>query len=264
MKKTVRWSLGVMVAMAGLAGCPACLAQRETELAGTAMCQAGYAGDTNAILAMLAKGTAVDAHTYSGATALMAAVKDRRMKVAALLLERGARLDQTDSFGDTPLRMLLRMDDFDYKAEFLDLLIAKGAVKDVFALTMANDVAALTKMLDADPTLVKARDSVRNTPLHIAVENLSVEAAKLLLERGADPNTRGKFGYLPIYHTVCFAPLHGAQCGIAAHNLFVYREVTPLPPASVGLDLREKKERRYSGKNHETEISCFGRTIFVA
>ena len=57
-----------------------------------------------------------------------------------------------------------------------------------FDACRAGDVAALHKLLESDPTLVRVRGPGEITGLHAAVHH--VDATRLLLERGADPNAR--------------------------------------------------------------------------
>jgi len=51
-----------------------------------------------------------------------------------------------------------------------------------------NDAAAVRKLLEEDPSLVKARDYDSRTPLHVASLHGWVEVGNCLLEFGADIN----------------------------------------------------------------------------
>ena len=59
-----------------------------------------------------------------------------------------------------------------------------------FAACRAGDVATLRVLLEQEPTLARERDGEGSTGLHAAVAH--VDAVRLLLERGADPNARDR------------------------------------------------------------------------
>lgn len=54
---------------------------------------------------------------------------------------------------------------------------------------IANDLAAVNKMLDANKDLVNRRDDIGRGPLHVAVSESRIEIVELLLSRGAMVNT---------------------------------------------------------------------------
>lgn len=65
-----------------------------------------------------------------------------------------------------------------------------------------NDAAAVRKLLEEDPSLVKARDYDNRTPLHVASLHGWVDVARCLLEYGADVNAQDRwkntvFSFLP-------------------------------------------------------------------
>jgi ankyrin repeat protein len=72
-----------------------------------------------------------------------------------------------------------------------------------------GDCAAMAKLLDAYPGLLEARDKDGSTPLHCACWKGNLDAARLLLERGAQVEalrTGGHYGTTPL-HAAC----HGDQ-----------------------------------------------------
>lgn len=59
-------------------------------------------------------------------------------------------------------------------------------------------VEALRALLDADPELVNAHGGQNEGPLHAACRAFALEAAWLLLERGAHINSRSNYGETPL------------------------------------------------------------------
>ncbi|XP_014237831.1 ankyrin-3-like [Trichogramma pretiosum] len=105
-------------------------------------------------------------------------------KVAESLLRNGADPNSTDRYGSTPLHIICQ-NDFD--ADFIELFF---------------------KINDEKRRLVRlnSRDKFNDTPLHLTLRfanQYSVEkVAKLLLERGADPNVANVDGLTPL-HVIC-------------------------------------------------------------
>ena len=61
-----------------------------------------------------------------------------------------------------------------------------------------DDDARATAMLDAEPSLIHARNNDGWAPLHIAAGVRNPELVRYFLERGADPNGLGKEGRMPL------------------------------------------------------------------
>lgn len=92
-----------------------------------------------------------------------------KLSVAQRKLERGANVNETDSFfGETPLHRAAKVGD----ATMIQLLLDHGA-----------DVSAQTQYGD--------------TPLHFAITGRNPEVIKLLLTHGANPSAKDVFGRTP-------------------------------------------------------------------
>uniref|UniRef100_K7K1Y0 Protein kinase domain-containing protein n=1 Tax=Glycine max TaxID=3847 RepID=K7K1Y0_SOYBN len=61
-----------------------------------------------------------------------------------------------------------------------------------------DDAAAVRKLLEEDPSLVKARDYDSRTPLHVASLHGWVEVANCLIEFGADVNAQDRWKNTPL------------------------------------------------------------------
>ncbi|KAL1327769.1 hypothetical protein HN51_037770 [Arachis hypogaea] len=61
-----------------------------------------------------------------------------------------------------------------------------------------NDAAAVRKLLQEDPSLVKARDYDNRTPLHVAALHGWLDVANCLIEYGADVNAQDRWKNTPL------------------------------------------------------------------
>jgi ankyrin repeat protein len=66
----------------------------------------------------------------------------------------------------------------------------------------ASDLAAVQRLLRDHPNCLHERDSVNNTPLHVAVYQENPEIVDLLLATGADVNAKGTNGDTPLHVAV--------------------------------------------------------------
>jgi hypothetical protein len=113
------------------------------------------------------------------------------------------------------LEMYSRSDDV---PDCLRLLLERGAVLDDPRIlpVLLNDADGLSAALEADPSLIGHRTSMISTftpligasLLHVAAEYGNLDAARVLVKRGADLEARasvdkhGLNGHTPIFHTV--------------------------------------------------------------
>jgi hypothetical protein len=61
-----------------------------------------------------------------------------------------------------------------------------------------QDRPAAARMIEADPSVLKARNGLGETALQFLVVEDRLEAVRFLAERGADVNTRNRFGATPL------------------------------------------------------------------
>ena len=126
-------------------------------------------------------------------------------EVVRLLVDAGADLSARDKYGSTPLRSAAHGGRRRRPAARCLLALAGGA--DVFIATALGDIDRLRRLLAADPSLVRATDPSENgatargaTPLHVAASVGEADAARLLLDLGADPNARSSAGHAPLHY----------------------------------------------------------------
>lgn len=70
--------------------------------------------------------------------------------------------------------------------------------EEIMAAARGGDVAQVRRLLDADVTLLNARDAEARTPLHHAASGGSAAVVGLLLEEGAEVSARDKWGVTPL------------------------------------------------------------------
>ena len=134
---------------------------------------------------LLDLGTPVEVEDAKKQRPLHVAAASDAVRVAELLIERGAELDPYElNYGNTPL-------DFAVYHEYprmIDLL--RRHSRNVWNLTFIGDVDRLRDVIASEPSLAKV--SSQTTPLFWLPEDehKALEIAKLFLEHGADPNFR--------------------------------------------------------------------------
>ncbi|HLJ53837.1 MAG TPA: ankyrin repeat domain-containing protein [Chthonomonadaceae bacterium] len=104
-----------------------------------------------------------------------------------------------------------------------------AAQKRIIKAAKSGDAAAVRALLEADATLVGARDSDGSTPLHYAAWRGHPEVAAVLLDFGADiqaKNDNGHWGDSPLH-----AAAHGNQRAVAELLLDRGADMAALNPA---------------------------------
>ena len=155
--------------------------------------------DTNEVRRLLdADPGLVDAGNEIGASPLHRAVGRGAHEIAALLLDRGANvhavLSSARGLGGgfwTDLQAIdLAIWDGRRPGDrrMIELLLEHGATRDLTVAAALGDLEHARQILDADPARIRETRPSGRRPLSAAIEAGHDAMARLLLERGADPN----------------------------------------------------------------------------
>ena len=157
--------------------------------------------DPNTVRALLNAGASAKWKSESGYTALMAAINNRRIVNAKILLDAGADVNaRLPKDGDTPLTL-----PWYYKrdaSEAVLWLLSKGADpnaansvgRSALMLAIFGQPSTVIDALLRSGANVNAQDHNGNTALIAAAENNNVTAVKLLLDAHADRTMKNKKG----------------------------------------------------------------------
>ncbi len=139
----------------------------------------------------------------SETTELFDAIKRGDQKAVTALLDRDANLlSARAENGDSPLLTAI----YYREPGIAALLIGRGAVPTVFEVAALGDTARLNTLLDQDPTLLGAYSHDGWTALHLAAHFGRTDAARALLDRGANVTARSR-------NPLDNIPLHAALAG---------------------------------------------------
>lgn len=155
--------------------------------------------DTKAVRRLLdADPGLIDAGNEIGASPLHRAVGRGDLELAALLLERGADVHAVLSSARglsggfyTDLQPIdLAIWDGRGRGEprMIRLLLEHGATRDLTVAAALGDIEYARQILDSEPARIRETRPSGRRPLSAAVEAGHADMARLLLQRGADPN----------------------------------------------------------------------------
>jgi ankyrin repeat protein len=164
----------------------------------TSVADAAMRGDRADVAAMIKQGADVNTPQGDGVTALHWAARRGDADLVAVLLGAGANARAVTTFGAyTPLHLAAEHG----SAAVVSALVRAGAIVDAKSSTgatplmlaaAAGDPASVSALVDGGAD-VNARESDRlQTPLVFAAANNRLDALRLLLARGADPNAATK------------------------------------------------------------------------
>jgi ankyrin repeat protein len=153
------------------------------DLGATPLHDAVWLGQLETVRSLVAGGADVNArHLEGGSTPLHFAAAQGRAEIALLLIEHGADVNAATKYGDTALAIAIRRAD----QEIMNILLGHGAATDG-ALLLATQPATLALLLER-ATFAQAQLNARLTR---AIDDSDLDAAKLLLAKGADATAAG-------------------------------------------------------------------------
>jgi RNA polymerase sigma factor (sigma-70 family) len=140
---------------------------------------------------------------FAATVQVLAAARRGDAAVLAQLLDRDPRLLDVRE-GDQPLLYVAAMHGYSGRTTghraAVEVLLARGAGRDVFAAAYLDDPDRAGALLAADPGQATAVDGAGMTALHHAAERGATEVARRLVAAGADPNARDGRGQTPLDH----------------------------------------------------------------
>ena len=174
----------------------------EQEHKVAAFINAARVGDLEAVKGFLAKGVDVNERNQAGETALMEACANGKVEVVKLLIEKGADAKVRDKLGESAVIKAFKCNDF----RILNSLASKGNLdgEDIILGAMRYGNEDLLR-----PVLAKTKGKEINPFwLAVAASASNVDALRLLLDKGVDPNSKAR----PALHVaVQAAPLASVE-----------------------------------------------------
>lgn len=201
-------------------------ANARNDYGATPLSEAAVTGNVGILKALLQAGADVNSSNDDGQTALMLVARGGRLDAAQLLLKRGAKIDAREKWRQQTALMWAAAQ---RQPQMVRLLVKHGA--DVNARSLVNKwerqvtveprsqarpsggftpllYAARSGCVECAAALLAGRAEVNLTdpdgvtPLLLATLNLNFDTAKLLLEKGGDPNRWDTWGRAPLYAAV--------------------------------------------------------------
>ena len=197
-------------------------ANTRTVEGATALMMSAASGSVEAVKLLLDHGAEIDAKdTARGQTALMFAAAENREAVVGLLLKRGANARLTTNvvsphqparIGNPRVAPVSPKSGDRVAQAKANRRVGPTALGGFAALHFAareGSVDAARALVEGGANVNQANEADKSTPLVTAITNGHYDLAKFLLDKGADPNLVTADGLAPLYATIDmqFAPV---------------------------------------------------------
>jgi ankyrin repeat protein len=129
---------------------------------------------------------------------------DKHAEISELLIENGAEIDAVDNKGESPIFIAVKANNM----KMVKLLKEKGANLETdnytgysilhYAAEIHNNTYILEYLIrNTSNDAINTKNIKEETPLHLAAEVANIQAAKLLVENGADIDAENNDGETP-------------------------------------------------------------------
>ena len=178
-----------------------------------AIAEAASVSDLNRVAALLNQAPAqVLAADAKGQNLVHLAVTTHDRRLVDLALDSGADINHRRADGMTPLLLAIHGDHLRRWTDssairswvMAGYLLSRGAEDELCVAAALGDEARAMDLLAAQPELATQLNAARHSPLFYAAKAGQTKIVKLLLDRGADPNS-------PEWNAETGAALHGAS-----------------------------------------------------
>jgi ankyrin repeat protein len=96
--------------------------------------------------------------------------------------------------------------------------------ESLYESAFRGDINNVTKQVDSDPSLIMKRSHYGDTILHMACWGKQIVLVGILIERNADVNARGCYGWTPLHYAVH----EGRQISIVLVQILLEAGANPL------------------------------------
>lgn len=158
----------------------------------TPLLMASYEGHANIVLFLIEKGAKIDQPDSFGATPLHMAVLGGQTEIVELLISKGADVNIKSKNGKIPLQMAFEKDAPDIVEVFIKQGLAINSNINQYGRTLLHEAAIMGKIKIASflidkGAVIDARDKDGKSPLDLALICDHQNVAELLISKGAKP-----------------------------------------------------------------------------